>query len=75
MSKSPNKKKRDIGTIIAVIIWPSIFVVGLLLTVFRELFSNFSILGLIILASVILLIVLPLIGGIVFWFTNKSDDQ
>ncbi len=74
MSKTSNNKNHDISKIIAVVVWPSIIVIALLSTVFRNLFENFSIVSLIVIVFVFLLIILPLLGAFGL-FNSKSDDK
>lgn len=74
MSKTSNNKNHDISKIIAVVVWPSIIVIALLSTVFRNLIENFSIVSLIVIVFVFLLIILPLLGAFGL-FNSKSDDK
>ena len=72
MSNSP-KKKFNIGKFIAVFLLPACILVGLLLTVFRNLFENFSVMGLIMLIVVVVLFVIPMIAGVSMFFSDKDD--
>lgn len=74
MSKSP-KKKRSVGEFVAVFLLPAAIVILLLLTVFRNLFSNFSIMGVIMLIIVVVLFVLPMSAAISLFISKKSDDK
>lgn len=74
MSKTP-KEKFSFGKFIAVFLLPVLLIIGLCLTVFRNLFEHFSVFGLIMLIIVVVLFILPMGAAISLFISKKSDDK